>query len=122
MSVLDPSIPACNSCGRQEIDKKQGKVHTTENCYLKHHEDRNSDLSVTWKNSKAGKVFAAMDPPHNVLPFGLRMSGEKRDFTKKGKSVCMNCNYLVSLKKRFSTETDFYLVTLYLSRWRQTKS
>jgi transposase InsO family protein len=107
--VLDPKIPACNMCGRQEFDKKQKEVHSTTNCYLKFHEDANKDPTTTWKNSLAGKAFAAMNPPHTVLPFGLRMSGEKREFTKKnrGNNDCMNCNYLVSLNKRFSTETDF---------------
>jgi hypothetical protein len=99
---FDPQYVACDNCGRQEFDKKQNAIHSVDNCYFKHHEDRNTNHNVRWKDSIPGKVFAALSHPWNVLPFGLRKYGSKRLTGNKCNFSCINCNYLVSLRNNFS--------------------
>ena len=63
---LDPAIPACSGCGRQEYGEKQKAVHDANNCYIKHHPDHNNDPLIKWKDSSSGKAFAALNPPWKV--------------------------------------------------------
>jgi hypothetical protein len=46
----------------------RSKVHDYDNCFLKHHLDRNNDPLVKWKDSSSGKAFEALNPPGKVLP------------------------------------------------------
>jgi hypothetical protein len=112
---LDSQYVSCDNCGRQEFDKKQNVVHTVDNCYLKNHEDRNTNHNIRWKDSSSGKAFAALTPPWNVLPFGLRKDGSKRIMAPKGSISCSNCDYLVSLKNnflKFSSNINFLPITM----------
>jgi transposase InsO family protein len=113
--LLDPKYVSCDNCGRQEFDNKQNAIHTVDNCYLKHHEDRNTNHNVRWKDSASGKAFAALTPSWNVLPFGLRKDGSKRIMAPKGNISCINCDYLVSLKNnflKFSSNINFLPLTM----------
>jgi transposase InsO family protein len=112
---LDPAILACSGCGRQEYDVKQKAVHDVNNCFLKHHPDRNNDPLIKWKDSSSGKAFAALNPPWKVLPYSYLKDGSKRDLPSKGNFSCINCDYLVSLKSNFlrsSSNVNFLPVTI----------
>jgi transposase InsO family protein len=112
---LDPKYETCNGCGRQEYDEKQKAVHSYANCFLRLHPNWNSDPAIKWKDSSAGKAFAALVPPYMFLPYTYLKDGSKRDLPNRGNLTCNDCTYLVSLKNNFlksSANTNFLSLTL----------
>ena len=109
LTILDATIPVCYLCGRQEIDRISKLAHTPATCYVKLHEDRNTDPNVAWKDSANGKAYMSLYPPYNTFPYFMFKDGSVRVVPKKG-NYCLPCEYLTSLNQRFTNHSpDFIL-------------